>query len=244
MEENMIDNKLENISKHFIKQALDGDEEKINYLAEVITEHSLVPIDEDEVKMLLTSETKILTPNQIKQLPYTIAYIKYRFVYKLSRYDAFAKAFPHRMGYNDDPKYQKFESISPFKRANDKPSKSTILIRAKRVEDSPLYKRIVAYMQSSLYITYAVDRMKVLDYTLNKIYDDNVKDRDKTNYIKIFLEETRKPEDKDIDINFEINNTTINMKSVENKLGDIANILAGKPANEIIDALSSTQAVE
>jgi hypothetical protein len=112
-------------------------------------------------------------------------------------------------------------------------------MKAKRLEDSAIYKKVIAILQTNMYVSYAISRMEVLDIALDKIKDDYVADRDIVAYMKVFLEETRKPESaKGMEVNVNVQNNEVNLVSIEEKLSNIADKMVGAHADQIIEALN------
>ena len=174
-------------------------------------------VDPSELVEIAT-ESKVRLKD-MQKLAGIVSYVKYRSVEKLSRVVSFERAFPNR-SYNEEGEIAR-------------KCKET---KAKRLEDSRLYKRIVASLHASMYVAYAIDRMKVLDEALEKIFSDRVADRDKTAYMKLFLEETRKPQELKLAETIDINEGST--KSIEDKLNDIALKLEGKSATEILSLMA------
>jgi hypothetical protein len=174
-----------------------------------------------------------IEPKDMDKLASTVVYIRKRFIEKNSRYAAFKVAFKDRCIPQED-------TSTPF--PNTKPgevSRTTIEIKAKRLEQSQLYTKVVALLQTNLYISYAMDRMAVLDRVLSRVMSANISDRDLGSLSKTFLEETRKPDSAagmEVNINFGEDEGT--MKSIEEKLSDVAKLMSGKTADEIIDVLA------
>ncbi len=83
-----------------------------------------------------------------------------------------------------------------------------------------------------------MERMQVLDEALQLSLDQDVSHRDKAPFMKIFLEETRKPlEVKGMEVNMNFGEETT-LKSIEEKMSIINSKLDGKSAEEIIDVLA------
>ncbi len=164
----------------------------------------------------------------------TMVYIRKRLVEKESRTVSFKAAFPERCIATEHPQILKeYESITPI---GEELTTTTINVKAKRLENSQLYIHVYQLLQTNLYINYAIDRMKVLDEALNKCLDPMVADRDKAPYMKIFLDETRKPEGaKGLEFNLNITNNDVSVISVEEKMTSIAKKMEGMPASQIIE---------
>ena len=189
----------------------------------------------------MTSETEI-KPEQMPKLIGIVIYIRKRLIEKQSRFTSFKAAFPERCVANadrmDQSKYGNFATaLSP----GDPLTKSSIEVKAKRLEADSLYLKVYHLMQHNLYISYAVDRMRVLDEALHIALDDRTPLRDKDRYMKLFLEETRKPENaKQLEFNHNLQSNTVNIASVEDKMNSIAQALQHATAAEVIDAVYTT----
>ncbi len=174
--------------------------------------------------------------NDLSRIAKTIIYIRKRFNENASRYEAFKCAFPERCVVTDTDAPLGSEE----KKVGDELGRTTIELKAKRLENSKLYKYIVSTLHTSLYVTYALDRMKVLDLSLKKIFDERTKDRDRIEYMKTFLQETRKPEKaQELELNVNIQNNEINVVQIEDKLDKIANRLQGLDASKVIEMTSN-----
>ena len=91
-------------------------------------------------------------------------------------------------------------------------------------------------LQTNLYINYAMERIKVLDEAFDKATSEFVSDKDKAPFMKIFLDETRKPEQaKGLEFNLNLNNNEVNVINVEDRLGQIADQMRNLPASAVID---------
>ncbi len=170
-------------------------------------------------------------PKDADKLASTVVYIRKRFIEKQSRYVAFKKGFPERCIPQEN-------TTTPYPNTTGEVSRTAIEIKAKRLEQSQIYKKVVALLQTNLYIGYAMERMQVLDEALQLSLDQDVSHRDKAPFMKIFLEETRKPlEVKGMEVNMNFGEETT-LKSIEEKMSIINSKLDGKSAEEIIDVLA------
>lgn len=168
-----------------------------------------------------------------KRIAKTIVYIRKRFIENKNRIDAFKSAFPERCVVSG---YRTGGSFETDKQVGEPISTGSIEVKAKRLENSKIYKQIVALLNTSLYTAYALERMKVLDYTLEKIFDEGTTDRNRVEYIKTFLQETRKPDKaQELEVNVNIQNNDINVVQIEEKLDTIAKKLNGLDAGSIIE---------
>ncbi len=162
-------------------------------------------------------------------------YIRKRTTEKLGRVKSFEAAFPERcIAVNDPDRPGKFAGGMK----GEPLSTSAIEIKSKRLESSQLYLKVYQVLQSNLYISFAVDRFRVIQEALDKCLDPLVSDRDKAPYMKIFLEETRKPEEtKGIEFNLNVTNNDISVVSVEEKLSSIADKMKDMSAGELVQIM-------
>jgi hypothetical protein len=113
-------------------------------------------------------------------------------------------------------------------------------VKAKRLEASQKYQAVMALIQAPLNVAYAVDRMAILEKAFEMSMDDDVSPRDRHQYMKLFLEETRKPaEAKGMEVNVNLTQNNVSIKAVEEKLDRLASRfkVLGSSAEEIIDAV-------
>lgn len=183
-----------------------------------------------------------LKEKDMPKLVGTIIYIKKRLIEKMSRVDSFRCAFPERCIATGQDAGGKFgttaEKGSPV-------HKTTIDVKAKRIEASTMYQGVYTVLQTNLYVTYATDRLRVLDEVLDSAMDRGIATRDRHNYMKLFLDETRKPEGaRAMEMNVNIQNNTVNVATVEDKMNTIAQALNHATASEVIDMISGVRTVE
>jgi hypothetical protein len=150
-------------------------------------------------------------------------------------FDSFKAAFPKRcIPQSGDTVMVPFQSTN-----QDEISRTSIEIKAKRLEQSQIYKKVVGLLQTNLYISYAIERMSVLDVILDRIKSGEVSDRDLSPLAKTFLDATAKPaEAKGMELSVNVQNNNVSIVSIEDKLSTIAKSLDGKNATEIIEVLS------
>jgi len=162
-----------------------------------------------------------------------ILYAKARLTDKLSKVKAFEKAFPERCIATESDGSVTFETnVKP----GDRLHKSTIVVKAQRLEASAAYKKVFTILQTSLYVAYATDRLLILDEAFRLAMSDRTSDREKPQYMKLFLEETRKPaEAMKMELNMQVTNNNISVVDVEERMSDIAKRLSGMDASKIID---------
>jgi len=205
---------------------------RLNTTLQVVQEANLVDEVEPQEIIQIADE---LGEKDYKRIAQTVTYTRKRFVEHKSRYEAFKSAFPERCVVKDNAEVERWGGS---KKIGEELGRTTIEIKAKRLESSRLYKYIVTMLHTSLHIAFALDRIKVLEYNLKKIFDEDVKDRDKVEYMKVFLQETRKPEKvSDLELNVNIQQNNVSVVQVEKKLEDIAKKLSGMDADSIIDTV-------
>jgi len=185
-------------------------------------------LDQQEVAQL-AADTKA-DPTKLVGV---MLYAKYRIAQKMSMTKAFELAFPERCIATDADGSVTFGTTA---KAGEKLHKSTIKVKCQRLEASPLYKKVFTLLQTSLYVTYAVDRLQILDEAFRLAMSEHTSDREKPQYMKLFLEETRKPvEAMKMELNMNVTNNHISVVDVENRMSDISKRLEGMDASKIID---------
>ena len=176
---------------------------------------------------------------KVDKLPRLIGimiYIRKRLVEKMGRVKSFQAAFPERCVATDNNAV--LVEYGATAEVGEPLHNTTIDVKAKRLENSQLYIHVYQLLQSNLYINYAVDRMRVLDEALNISLDPLTSHRDKYNYMKIFLDETRKPENaKELEFNLNITNNDVSVISVEEKLTSIAATVKDMGAAQLVELL-------
>jgi hypothetical protein len=205
-------------------------EERLKNAALVVSEAGLLDEVEPDELVDIMSQTDVNVKDMPK-LAGTIVYIRKRFLEGMSRVKAFKVAFPLRSipsGTTD----------TPYINTGSKLGKTTIDIKAKRLEQSKIYKKVVALLQTSLYVSFALERIEMLDEARTRVYDEDISHRDRVQYMKMFFEETRKPEANGMELNVNVQNNEVNLVSIEQKLGTIADRMVGSDADMIIEALN------
>ena len=202
-------------------------------MAEKAVERYGGQVDKDE--LLRFSEATSIT--DMDRLAGVILYARYRLVDRMGKLEAFRRAFPERCykransGAYDNPDKAIGEPLDP----------STIMVKANRIESSQTYNTIIGLLAVGLHTYYMVERLQILEKAFEIAMDDDTSHRDRHNYMKLFLEETRKPdESKGIEVNFNLTQNNISIRDVEEKLDNIAGQLLsrGSDAAEIIDVLT------
>ena len=175
-------------------------------------------------------------PDTIKRLVGTAIYVSKRMVDGLSRVKAFKAAFPERCVMTDE----KTGVYDAGRKLGDPLSDVTINVKAKRIETTDMYHRMVLAYQSSVYSMYAFDRIRVLDEALKISLDQSVSVRERDRYMKLFLDKTEKPETlKGVELNVNLTQNNVSVVQLEDKLDKIAHQLTDNmDAAGIIEAIS------
>ena len=208
----------------------------IERIAQIVSKAGLLnEVEPDELIEIMNHAQ--VEDKDLDKLPGIVVYIRKRFIEKNSRYAAFKIAFKDRCIPQED-------TTTPFPNTTGEVSRTAIEIKAKRLEQSQLYKRVVTLLQTNLYISYAMSRFQVLDRILERCMSDDISNRDLAPLSKTFLDSTAKPEGaKEFEVNINLGEGAETMKSIEEKLNDVAKLMKGKSANEIIDVLALPQEV-
>ena len=206
-------------------------ENHIERIAQIVSKAGLLNEVEPEELVEIIQHAQI-EDKDLDKVPGVVVYIRKRFIEKNSRYAAFKVAFRERCIPQED-------SNAPFPNTSGEVSRTAIEIKAKRLEQSQLYKRVVTLLQTNLYISYAMSRFQVLDKVLERCMSEEISNRDLAPLSKTFLDATAKPEGaKEFEVNINLGDGAETMKSIEEKLSDVAKLMKGKSANEIIDVLA------
>ena len=194
-------------------------------------------LDPDEVTDWLTTANVDIDETNIVDYIKISQYIMARHFKHLSRAKAYELVYPERCYITEKSYGNRFADEE--KQIGEKLAKATIEYKASKMETTQRYKKMYAILTMSPFMMYAVDRMKVIDYTLKKIFDEDVKDMAKVQYIKTFLEETKQPEEvtPDTQVNVNINGDVNVVSQINNSLKAISDKLKGKGSQEIIDAI-------
>ena len=203
----------------------------IERIAQIVSKAGLLnEVEPDELVDIMNHAQ--VEDKDLDKLPGVVVYIRKRFLEKNSRYNAFKIAFKDRC-------IPQADSNAPFPNTTGEVSRTAIEIKAKRLEQSQLYKRVVTLLQTNLYISYAMSRFQVLDKVLERVLSDDISDRDLAPLSKTFLDSTAKPEGaREFEVNINLGDGAETMKSIEEKLSDVAKLMKGKSATEIIDVLA------
>lgn len=165
----------------------------------------------------------------------TMIYIRKRLVEKQSRNKAFMAAFPERSVATASKGSDKFGTVTEV---GETLTQTTLDVKAKRLENSQLYIHVYQMLQTNLYINYAVERMKVLDAALDIALDPLVAHRDRDRYMKIFLDETRKPDNaKQFEFNLNVQQNNINVVDVEETMSNIAKTMENLNASQLVEIM-------
>ena len=206
--------------------------EKLGTALQVVQEIGLIDeVEPDEVVQFAEE----IGERDYKRIAKTIAYIRKRTTENASMYEAFKHAFPERCVVQNEAEAEKWGGS---KKVGDELGRTTIEIKAKRLEQSKLYKYIITALHTSVYTIFALERVKALQYAFEKSMDESVKDRDRVEYLKTFLQETRKPEKvKELEVNVNLQQNNVSVVHVEDKLKEIASKLDGLDAGSIIELI-------
>jgi len=191
-------------------------------------------IDADDLYQTLIGANIPINERNIQKAIKIMNYIKLRFYQGIKPARAFEIIFPDRVVPQKNPK-----SKPRWEAKGEKLSKKAIEIKWKRLEASQLFKKIYAQMSLSPYITFAVERFKVLGKALEIAMDDTTPTRDRFQYMKLFLDETKEPEplkEQKEGVNININYGA-EMQQVNKQLEQIASKLYSMNAREIIDTV-------
>ena len=190
--------------------------------------------------------TNILDPNEVAKIASDTSihedkligimlYTKARLVEKLSKAKAFEVAYPERCVATREDASAKFGTTAVL---GERLHRSTIDVKARRLEASNDYKTVWTILQTSLYVSYATDRLLVLDEALRKSLDPNVADREKPQYMKLFLEETRKPAEAiKMEMTMNVTQNNVSVVDIEGRMTDIAKQMENASAADIIEAV-------
>ncbi|RLA60973.1 MAG: hypothetical protein DRQ78_09055 [Epsilonproteobacteria bacterium] len=174
-------------------------------------------------------------PHNFPRLIGIMIYIRKRLTENKSRIAAFKDSFPERCVAVNDPHRP---GVYAGGMKGEPISDSAIAIKSKRLENSQLYIKAYQLLQSNLYISFAVQRFEVIQEALEKSLDPHVSDRDKAPYMKIFLDETRKPEGvKGPEFNLNITNNDVSVITIEEKLTGIAAQMKDMTAGDLVEIM-------
>jgi len=192
-----------------------------------------IPVDPQEAYDLIVGSKQVdINPNNIRKVLKIQNYIFFRVNLGLNRVESFKRAFPDRCVIGAKSHIGSYQSMKDI---GEPLSESTIHVKAKRLENTLLYKKIFSVYAYSMHVAFATDRFRVVQAALEKSLDDEVNDRDRVQYMKVFLEETRAPEEKQEGIVINVGGESIS--KLEDKLAQIAKKLEGKSAQEILDVI-------
>ena len=199
----------------------------------------------DAADIARISESFDLKVDDTPKLIGVIIYIKCRLVERKGRIPSFKAAFPERCIATDDGTRSGRGSYKTITKVGDQLPDATIEVKAKRLEQTRLYLHVYNLLQTNLYVAYAVERMRVLDEALDIALDERTPLRDKDRYMKIFLDETRKPDNaKQLEVNLNVQSNTVNVVSVEEKMNTIAQALNHASAGEVLDMIEKGKSRE
>ena len=190
---------------------------KLELAAKLHKEINSPSVDEEDIYKLLNNQA-YKSEEHVRGAMNAMAYIRMRDFEGMTRVDAYKQVFPDRWEVTDTIKM--------------------IGARARRFETTENYKRMIVELQMSFYGIFAVERVHVVNESLRRAFDSNVSEKYNFEYMKLFLESTRKPDEaKAYEVNMNIKTDGTSIKDVENKLDNIAAKLEGASQNDIIEAI-------
>ena len=211
-------------------------ENKLNNAIQILKETNLIEEMEPDELVHISNEIQAKDTKKVAQI---ISYIRKRDIEKYSRVEAFKHSFPERCIAQEPERgsFRERRDGTIVEKGDPLPDR-TIELKAKRLENSNIYKGIMVIMNTSVYAVFALDRMSVLEKALEKINDESVSDRNKVEYMKLFLQETRKPEKaQELEINVNLQQNNVSIEQINNKLDDIANQMVSCDAGSIIELI-------
>jgi len=192
------------------------DEERLRLASEITAKLSVDSVEADDIYNLM-NHSSFNTKTGIEQAANAMAYIRLRDFEKYTRVNAYKKVFPKRWTPAD---------------SDDK-----IRARAHRFETTKSYKILIAEMQMNFYGVFAVERVHVMNETLRRAYDPDTSEKYQFEYMKMFMEHTKKPEGMEHTVDVNINTNGVSIKDVESKLDSIVDKLTGASQEDIMDAI-------
>ena len=187
---------------------------------------------EDLAKIASDFEIK---PTDHPKLIGVMIYIRKRTTEGLGLVKSFRSAFPERCVAVNDPERPGYFAGGMV---GEDISTSAIEIKAKRLENSQMYLKVYQVLQTNLYVSFAIDRFKVIQEAYDRSMDPLVADRDKAPYMKIFLEETRKPEKAaGVEFNLNLTHNELNVIGVEEKMSNMADSMKGYTASQLVELM-------
>ena len=216
--------------------------DKLNFALQVLQDNGLVEDLEPEELVQISNEIGY-DETRFSKVAKTITYIRKRVLDKKSMIESFKYSFPERCIVTEDSKRGNLlpKDGKPLPLGSELPRK-TIEFKAKRLENSKLHKAITTILNTSLYTMFALERIEVLHQALERINNVGVSDRDRAEYMKLFLQETRKPDKaKELEVNVNLQQNNINIEQINKNLSDIAGKLENKTAGSIINLLESQE---
>jgi len=193
------------------------DEEKLLLVSDLYTQLDIPSVDKEDIYDLINNHS-FKTKIQIEKGVSAMAYIRLRDMEGYTRVDAFKKVFPGRWDNTDTDR--------------------SIGARARRLESTDTYKKIVLELQMNFYNMFAIERVAVVNESLRRAYSKDIGEKYNFEYMKLFLESTKKPEDaKMFEVSVNVNSGGVSINDVEAQLNHIANLLDGKSQGDVVDAI-------
>lgn len=193
------------------------DEKKLEFASQLHKEVNTPSIEVEDIYELMSSHTfntKIAVEKAVKAM----AYVRLREFEGYTRADAYKKVFPDRW--------------------KDTDTQKDIGARARRLESTDAYKKIIIELQMNFYSIFAVERVHAVNESLRRAYDTNISEKYNFEYMKLFLESTKKPDEAkkyEVDVNVQTDGKSI--ADIEERLSLIASKLDGANQSDIMDAI-------
>ena len=193
------------------------DEKKLEFAATLHKEVNHPSIEAEDIYNLMNNH-KFNTKIQVEKAVKVMAYIRLRDFEQYTRADAYRKVYPDRWEKTDTNK--------------------DVASRARRLETTDMYKKLIMELQMNFYSVFAVERIHVVNESLRRAFDTDISEKYNFEYMKLFLESTRKPDEaKQYEVNMNIKTDGVSIKDVEAKLDNIAAKLDGASQDDIIEAI-------
>jgi len=174
--------------------------------------------NKEEVYDLL-SKHNFESMEEIQRAIRAMAYIKLREIDGETRVNAFKIVFPDRWSEEDTDK----------KIAN----------RARRIESTVTYKKVIEHLELSFYALFSTDRIIMLNTILERAFDKNISEKGNLEYSRLFLEYTKKPESaQKMEVDVNVSGDGKSIRDIEDKLGLIADSLFGRDQKDIIEIVA------
>ena len=221
---------LKNVKDRTLKEFVDDiKSKKYKSAFEIKVERNGLYFDKEEIIRIaqIIKEKLGLKELDLVRIYGMIIYMDYRFNFGKPREFAYKKAFPENC-------FTKRKGII------EELSEASIINRARQLENNEIFKLLYNMMSASMYIYFANERLELLKYVYDKAFDKKMSDRTRIEYIKVFLEETRKPDEFKNNLELNVNIEEINQVEL-NTINQLSQKLEGVDADSIIKLLESTK---